>query len=160
MGAAVVGTKEAAPDLRFRAAAAGDDAMNPFLRDPADIGGASRLETNAALKHMRIIAGQEDDFAGADGRRRHALDLDHHLARSDVMIADQLFGGREEWREMLLRELGVHAEIAGQLGVDDHSARQAQRAENVRQNVHWKPESGVSVNLSGSPIILANRGFT
>jgi hypothetical protein len=57
----------------------------------------------------------------------------------------------------------MDAEIPGQLGVDDDPAGQAQRTENVRQYVHRRSpgrESGVSVNLSGSAIILANARFT
>jgi hypothetical protein len=73
------------------------------------------------------------------------------------MIADQLFGLGEEWCEMVRRELRQDAEIAAELAVDDDAAGQAKRAQYVRQDVHWIFQSGVSVNSSGKPIILANR---
>ena len=61
-------------------------------------------------------------------------------------------------------ELRQQAEIAGQLGIDHHAAGQAQRAKDVVQNVHERPLSeyvcGVSVKLSGTAVILANRVFT
>jgi hypothetical protein len=61
---------------------------------------------------------------------------------------------------MLLREFGMHAEIAGQLGINDHPAGQAQGAKDVGQHVHGSRVPGVSVKLSGSTIILANYRFT
>ena len=63
---------------------------------------------------------------------------------------------------MVRRELRLHAIIAGEFAVDDHAAGQAKRTQDVVENVHrLRPRAayvcGVSVNLSGKPVILANR---
>ena len=61
---------------------------------------------------------------------------------------------------MIGGELRQQAEVASQLAVDDHAAGQAKRSENIGQNVHASPgSSGVSVKLSGSPVIFATGGF-
>jgi hypothetical protein len=58
------------------------------------------------------------------------------------------------------REFGAHAIVAGELGIDDDAAGKAQRTEYLVENVHQCPLQayvcGVSINLSGRQIILAN----
>jgi len=61
---------------------------------------------------------------------------------------------------MVRGELRTDAEVTTELPVDHHSAAQAQRAEDLVQNFHVQVpaggQSGVSIKLSGTPIILAN----
>jgi hypothetical protein len=58
------------------------------------------------------------------------------------------------------REFRVHAEIAAELAIDHDPAAQAKRSQDIVENVDRRSPSayvcGVSINLSGTPIILAN----
>src|SRR4029079_1860623 len=89
-----------------------------------------------------------------------AFDLDDYPSRPDVVIADQRVRHREEGRAMVRRELRADAEVTAEFPVDHHPAAQAQRAEDLVQNFHVQVpadgQSGVSIKLSGTPIILAN----
>jgi len=58
---------------------------------------------------------------------------------------------------MVGREVGQDAIIAAELAVDDNSAAEAQRAQNLVENFHLGGRSGVWVNLYGGAIILPNR---
>ena len=75
------------------------------------------------------------------------------------MVAYQLVGKREEGREMVGRELRQDAIIAAEFAIDDDSAAEAQRAQDLVENVHLGGRSGVWVNLYGGAIILPNRAI-
>jgi len=65
---------------------------------------------------------------------------------------------------MIGRELGEHAEVARQIGVDNDPTGQPERAQDLFKRFHEFPRReyvcGVSVNLSGTPDILANPTIT
>ena len=73
------------------------------------------------------------------------------------MIADQRVRQWEEWRAMLRREFCVDAKLPRKSPVDDDATGKPQRCQYLVENVHVGPQFGVSVNLSGNLIILANR---
>jgi hypothetical protein len=58
------------------------------------------------------------------------------------------------------REFRVDAEVAAEFAVDHHPAAQAKRPQYVVEDVYRRSPSayvcGVSINLSGTQIILAN----
>ncbi len=157
--AAFGGAEEAAPDLGLRPVGPVQHMVHAVRRDPADFADVGRREAAAAGQEVRVVARKDGDSAGAQGDGRLAVDLDDRPAGTDVMVADQGLGRRKEGRAMVGRELGQHAEIAGQISVDHDSAGQAKRAQDLVENVHRSPggmrRSGVSVNLSGTAIILA-----
>jgi hypothetical protein len=62
---------------------------------------------------------------------------------------------------MVGRELRQDAEVAAERAVDHDSAGQPEGAQDFIEDVHARSlqsrRSGVSINLSGNPVILANR---
>ena len=109
---------------------------------------------------MRIVAREDGDVPRVESHRLHPVHLDDQPARADVVIAHQLLGNREERFEVPRRELRADAEFTRELTVDDDSAAKAKGAQDLVENVQARPpltgQSGVSVKLSGSAIILAN----
>ena len=65
---------------------------------------------------------------------------------------------------MVRGELSQQAEIARQVGIDHHSTGQPERAQDLFERFHRVSRReyvcGVSVNLSGTPDILANLPIT
>ena len=65
---------------------------------------------------------------------------------------------------MVRGELRQQAKVACQVGVDHHPTGQPERAQDLFERFHELPRReyvcGVSVNLSGTPDILANMPIT
>ena len=80
-----------------------------------------------ALQNVTLVHVREGEVHSFEADRRLALNLDDRPARADVVIADQLVGIGEERRAMVGCELRKHAEVAGELAVDNHPAGQAER---------------------------------
>src|SRR5262245_47227269 len=151
------GTEETAPDLGPLAFGPCRHMMDAIVSDPADLVDFGRWKAATACKSMRVVTWQDGDVPSLKGDRRLIVNLDQHPSRPNVMIADQRIRQREERRTMLGREFGVDAKLSRKSAVDDDPASQPPRCQYLVENVHGGPQIGVSVNLSGNPIILANR---
>ena len=114
---------------------------------------------------MSVVSRKDRDGARLKNDGWQFVVLNDQLARADVMIADEFLGSRIEGREMARREFGRDAEVAAELPIDDHAASEAKRAQDVIQNVHRRRlrsayVCGVSVKLSGKPVMLANESLS
>ena len=86
-----------------------------------------------AAHQMRIVAGQQDNFAGPNDQVLSVLTLDSHvkLAFDDIVIKDQV-GRRPERRgAMLGRDARRHAPRREEVGVQEHAAGQMRHSQDI-----------------------------
>ena len=109
---------------------------------------------------MGVVPRENGNGACLQCHGSHPVDLDDQLARSDIVVADEFLWNGKEGREMAGRELGRDAEVPAEFPVYDHASPKAKRAQDIVQNVHQRLRRayvcGVSVKLSGKPVMFAN----
>src|SRR5689334_8387119 len=121
MRARLGSAQKAAPDFGFLAAGARRYPMNAAARIPADLADVRGGKAASTRQRMNVVPWKYGDAARVKRDRRPSLELDQHLARADVVIADQRLRRREEGREMIRCELRQDAKVATELAVDDHA---------------------------------------
>src|SRR5258706_46841 len=87
---------------------------------------------------MRIIARQQNDFAGPNHEVLAilTLDFDMKVALDDVVIKNQVGVWPESRPAMLGRDARRHAPRGEEIGVQEHAAGQMRHPQDVRQCVH------------------------
>src|SRR5690242_6680642 len=110
MRAGLRGAQEAAPDFSLLAIGAGRHPMDAAAGVPTDLADVRRSESASTRQSMNVVAWKYGDAARVKRDGRLPVELDQHLARADVVIADQRLRRREEGREMVRRELRQDAE--------------------------------------------------
>ena len=89
---------------------------------------------------MRIVARQQDYFAGPDNEALSTLTFDSNtkLAFDDIVINDQVGRRPKGRRAMLGRDARRHAPRREEVGVQEHAAGQMRHSQDVGQRVHTR----------------------